>query len=343
MKTSALVMALMMVLLSTAALAEVPGLISYQGTLRDTDDNPAQGTYDMVVEIYDNAAATGAALWTETHNDVEVREGHFNLLLGESSAINPTLFRSPDRYVQLTVDGMEMVYVPEGRFEMGLEDPDGLSRNHALDLRPPQFVSLDAYWIDRTEVTNGMYGLCVAEGVCEAPIRPVYTTRDVYFGDPAYAAHPVLGVLWESARAYCEWAGRRLPTEAEWEKAARSWDGRMFPWGNEEPDCTRANFYNGSFCVGWTSPVGSYPAAPATLDLYDMAGNVWEWCNDWWICDLGTDPQTDPPGPGAGSSRVFRGGSWYGSVGDHVRCAYRGYSFPSFAYSNCGIRCARSQ
>ena len=181
--------------------------------------------------------------------------------------------------------------------------------------------------------------------------------------------HPMKQVLWYGAVRYCDWlslqaglpraydhsgdwscnsgnpygaTGYRLPTDAEWEYAAQYDDERIYPWGNESPDCSRANYRGGDpYCVGWTSPVGSYPAAPAALDLYDMAGNVWDWCNDWHTCNLGTSTETDPTGPGSGSSRVLRGGGWGGD--DYaLRCSGRYYAYPSYTSDYYGFRCARS-
>ena len=177
--------------------------------------------------------------------------------------------------------------------------------------------------------------------------------------------HPVIEVSWYGAARYCDWlslqsglsraydhssdwscnggdpygaTGYRLPTDAEWEYAAQYNDERVYPWGNESPSSVLANY---NYDVGWTTPVGNYPAAPAALDLYDMAGNVWEWCNDRHVCNLGTTPAIDPTGPGSGSYRVLRGGSWL-YRGFSLRCATRYYGSPSGVYGDSGFRCARS-
>ncbi|MFH1220086.1 MAG: SUMF1/EgtB/PvdO family nonheme iron enzyme [Candidatus Eisenbacteria bacterium] len=177
--------------------------------------------------------------------------------------------------------------------------------------------------------------------------------------------YPMVNVSWYGAAAYCDWlnmsqglarvynhstwqcnsgdpygaSGYRLPTDAEWEYATQYGGERIYPWGNESPDCSRANY---SGCVGSTAPVGSYPAAPASLGLYDMAGNVWELCNDWHTCDLGTGPVADPKGPPSGSYRVLRGESWYDDGGS-LQCAARNSYLPSTTSSFNGFRCARSQ
>ena len=133
--------------------------------------------------------------------------------------------------------------------------------------------------------------------------------------------------------------GYRLPTDAEWEYAARYNDGRIFPWGNEELDCTRSN---STGCAGAPVAVGSYPAGVSALSLYDMTGNVWEWCNDWEICNLGTEAATDPVGPATGDSRVVHGGSWT-HVDHYSRCAGRIACSPGMSYGYGGFRVARTQ
>jgi formylglycine-generating enzyme required for sulfatase activity len=192
----------------------------------------------------------------------------------------------------------------------------------------------------------------------------------VFTVDPGKGSYPMVEVSWYGAVAYCDWislaegktraydhstwqctggnpyttVGYRLPTDAEWEYATQYGGERLYPWGNEAPDCSRANCHVGGDCVGHASVVGSYPGAPAVVadSLYDMAGNVWEWCNDWHTCDLGTEPVVDPQGPASGTYRAQRGGSWERSF-DDLLCASRVYDFPSLTDSHNGFRCARSQ
>jgi len=226
-------------------------------------------------------------------------------------------------------DGMEMVYVPAGEFSMGSEEGDS-------DEKPVHVVSLDAYWIDKFEVSNDQYALCVADGTCSRPSSVKSYRRDSYYGNPAYDDYPVVYVNWNQADAYCRWAGGRLPTEAEWEKAARATDERTYPWGDAAPTCSLANYAG---CVGDTSEVGSYPAGASPYGAMDMAGNVWEWVADWYDSGYyGKSSLQDPTGPASGSSRVLRGGSWL-DAGNSVRSADRDGRNPADAYYNLGFRC----
>jgi len=213
-------------------------------------------------------------------------------------------------------DGMVMVYVPAGEFLMGSSDADGQARD---DEKPQHTVYLDAYWIDRTEVTNAQYRKCVEAGACREP--ECWSVRD----------QPVVCVGWGDAQAYAAWVGGRLPTEAEWEKAARGMDGRIYPWGNGAPDCSRANY---SSCVGRPAVVGSYPAGASPYGALDMAGNVWEWVADWYEEGYyARSPDRNPQGPAYGGLWVVRGGSFY--LGrDYARCASRYRNFPLGDWSN---------
>ena len=230
------------------------------------------------------------------------------------------------------VDGMQMVCVPPGEFTMGLKKAD-----------PKEYlvhsVDLDAYWIDRTEVTNDMYAQCVAAGGCTQPYGSSSTTRPSYYGNELYANYPVIRVTWFKAAAYCQWAGKRLPSEAEWEKAARGTDERIYPWG-EGIDCTRGNYDK---CTsGDTTVVGSYPAGASPYGAMDMAGNVSEWVNDWYGEGYySQSPAKNPTGPTSGTDRVNRGGSWSDSEGQ-VSSVFRLRHIPGSYTTQVGFRCGSS-
>jgi eukaryotic-like serine/threonine-protein kinase len=231
-------------------------------------------------------------------------------------------------------DGMQMMDVPAGEFMMGSNDLDG-------DEKPVHKVFLDEFWIDQTEVTNGMYAKCVSEGACKPPIRSSSSFRDSYFDNPKFVDYPVIYVSWEAAKGYCAWAGGKLPSEAEWEKAARGTDERTYPWGNETPTCELANY---SGCQIDTVAVGSYPDAASPYGVLDMAGNVWEFVSDWYgELYYSQSPASNPPGPASGDGGyvVLRGGSWVEAI-DYQGSAYRLDDGPENMYVNFGFRCASS-
>jgi len=234
-------------------------------------------------------------------------------------------------------DGMNLVYVPAGNFLMGSADSDSMAQS---DEKPQHIVYLDAFWIDQTDITNGMYAKCVSAGACNQPTNLSSSARSSYYGNSQFDNYPVIYVNWNMADTYCKWAGRQLPTEAEWEKAARGTDGRTYPWGNDPPDNTLVNF-NGN--VGDTSAVGSYPKGASFYGAMDMAGNVWQWVVDWYSASYyqGSQP-SDPLGPASGQYRVLRGGAWLNLVSD-VRSANRYRFSPSSSYYYLGFRCSRSQ
>jgi eukaryotic-like serine/threonine-protein kinase len=275
----------------------------------------------------------------------------------------PTLISTPAVTVNVGAtlvspnDNMTMVAVPAGEFIMG-------SENGLTDEQPAHNVMIDTFWLDQTEITNVMYRRCVEAGVCDLP------SATTYYEDAAYANHPVVFVSWNEAKTYCSWVDRRLPTEAEWEKAA-SWDPktnekRVYPWGNDF-ECKKGNFDDetqldsfvisgGPNCDGYvqSAPVGSYPSGASPYGALDMGGNVWEWVHDAFIetDPLNTSvqnyyaisPVSNPQGvdPSITEYRVMRGGSWNINFG-FGRSAYRLWFGLDDSYDFVGFRCARSE
>jgi formylglycine-generating enzyme required for sulfatase activity len=246
-------------------------------------------------------------------------------------------------------DGMNLHYIPAGPFMMGSTAEDGLAECKKMRTNcqlqwfsgeaPPHKVTLNAFWIDETEVTNRMYALCAAAGACQPPADKSSATRKNYYDDAQYANYPVTNVVWDEAKAYCAWAGRALPSEAQWEKAARGTDGRTYPWGNDLPNKELLNY---DVNVSDTTEVGLYVNGRSPYGAYDMAGNVWEWVNDWADGSYyASSPASNPLGPDSGESRGLRGGSWYGNV-IGVRSTYRGWDSPVDRVSIIGFRCALS-
>ncbi len=228
----------------------------------------------------------------------------------------------------------EMVYIPAGEFTMGSDSGN-------KDEKPVHKVYLDSYYIDKYEVTVDKYAACVKAGFCNEPD----TGGSCNWGKSGRERHPVNCVNWGQARAYCEWRKKRLPTEAEWEKAARGTDGREYPWGNEKASCSYAvmNDGSGGGCgMDRTWPVGSKPKGASPYGAMDMSGNVWEWVEDWYNKEYyRRSPDRNPKGPDSGKYRVLHGGSWFVNS-DSLRAANRGSGLPpAFGYSSGGFRCAR--
>ena len=231
---------------------------------------------------------------------------------------------------------IEQVYVPAGEFIMGSTNANDPSFS---DEMPQRTVYLDAFWIDRIETTNRQYAACQSAGACPPPIQYSSASRPSYYYEVnlAFADYPVIYVDWNAANAFCKWAQARLPTEAEWEKAARGTDGRLFPWGNSPANCDLANFIS---CFGDTSPVGSYPEGASPYGVLDMAGNVWEWVEDGYQTNTySVSPAINPHGPESSPSRVTRGGAWSHNPG-YTRSAFRLPQNVEAAYYNTGLRCA---
>jgi eukaryotic-like serine/threonine-protein kinase len=209
-------------------------------------------------------------------------------------------------------DGMTEISIPAGSFEMG-----GLDPSAETDEKPAHQVTMPSFWIDKFDVTNGMYGQCVSAGGCTPPLNFSSKTVTSYFNNSQYNDYPVVNVSWSQATAYCKWAGRRLPTEAEYEYAARGSTINTYPWGNEAPDSTRANF---NYQVGDTTKVGSYSAGASPFGVLDMVGNVAQWMNDFYSGTYYSQNITlNPAGPVARSgdfNRVIRGGTFQDVAGD---------------------------
>jgi len=233
------------------------------------------------------------------------------------------------------VDEMQMVCIPSGKFSMG-----SITGNN--NEKPVHEVYLDAYWLDRYEVSNDQYQQCVTVGVCTPPQDTSSTKYPSYYGNEQYAIYPVINVDWNQAAAYCRWAGKRLPSEAEWEKAARGTDKRTYPWG-EEINCASANYWGkDGGCVGDTSAVGGLPGGASPYGALDMAGNVWEWVNDWYSENSYIiSAPNNPTGPATELYRVQRGGSWSYNL-TFARTTNRFKNNPDSKNSDVGFRCAVS-
>ena len=235
--------------------------------------------------------------------------------------INPPLARQDDR---------SMVLVPAGEFLMGSLTGD-------LDEQPVRRVYLDAYFFDKDHLTVGQYAKFLEATSHNVPSEWNIMSRAMHKN------RPVVNVEWADAAAYCTWAGKRQPTEAEWEKAARGIDGRTYPWGDEPPSKFHGNMkkelWNNH--MGLT-PVGTFGDGKSPYGVNDMAGNVWEWVSDWYDPNYySTAPLRNPTGPPTGSHKVVRGGSW-GSGPEGLRSAERETRLPSFQGFGTGFRCAKT-
>ena len=271
---------------------------------------------------------------------------------------------------QSTTDGMVQVFVPAGQFIMGSDSYDAI-------MSAP--VSLDAFWIDQTEVTNAMFtkfisathyrtdaekkgygyvyqissddGIKTSGAAWQHPHGPASNLKGL-------EGYPVVQVSWNDATAYCQWAGRRLPTEAEWEKAARGTDGRLYPWGNQAWAGNLANLMdrqlNPTYSVddgnAGIAAVGSYPDGASPFGALDMIGNVAEWVADWYADPYSQSGQTttviNPQGPSSGESRVMRGGAWMSNDkndGEKRLASHRNYNLPDLSADEAGFRCVSSE
>jgi formylglycine-generating enzyme required for sulfatase activity len=227
-------------------------------------------------------------------------------------------------------DGALMVLVPKGEFAMG-------SKTGFAHEGPVHRVVLDAFYMDKYEVTVGQYARFLEATSLGAP--PDWSMMN----QPAHQKRPVVNMDWSDANRYCRWAGKRLPTEAEWEKAARGMDERMYPWGDDPLDRLRANYGKDTWDNHTAlAPVGSLEFGQSPYGIHDLAGNAWEWVSDWYDKDYyGKSPSQNPEGPQEGVTKVLRGGSWYSNLG-YLKSTYRFSIKPSARDSDFGFRCAKT-
>lgn len=253
------------------------------------------------------------------------------------------LTETPIPSVEVNENGADIVLIPVGEFIMGSDDGDE-------NEMPAHVVYLDSYYIDRTEVTNAAYKLCVRDGVCQSPIQITSRTRPQYYGNVQFDDYPVIYIDWGMAKTYCEWRGARLPTEAEWEKAARGGNSFVYSWGDEFA-CHKGNFDDedrideyvvpgGLNCDGYpdTAPIRSYPAGSSSYGVFDLNGNVWEWVNSQaqafpYITNDGRES------PNSDSMRIAKGGAF--TANDYFsRSSNRRFLSPVSADDVTGFRCA---
>lgn len=260
------------------------------------------------------------------------------------------LFAQKNGNNKSSAKGGEMVLIPAGEFWMGTSKEgmntacaenkkSGVSceKDWFSDEMPTHKVYLDSYSIDKYEVTNAQYKACVSAGKCKKP----YNTTG--YNDANKATHPVVYADWVMADNYCKWAGKRLPTEAEWEKASRGKQGNIWPWGNEF-DCKKSCNSVSPCKQKTTCAVGSFASDVSSYGIYDMGGNVWEWVSDWYDVDYYTNsPGNNPKGANRGQYRALRGGAWKDTMPYRYRSADRyGYKPPD-RNDFGGFRCASSE
>jgi len=275
----------------------------------------------MLAACQSAPATTQATIEAETQPPVATEEVATSLPTEIPASPTREATATPKNIKISSKDGMTQLFVPSGIFFMG-----GMDVYRENDEQPAHEVTIAGYWMDQVEVVNAMYALCVNQRACRAPTELRSNHREEYFGNPEFDDYPVVYVTWVDANAYCQWAGRRLPTEAEWERAARGDDKRNFPWGDELPSEYTANFMN---LIGDTSRVGSYAEGASPFGVLDMAGNVWEWVADRYKPNYyQTMPTENPQGPSEEDAqylmRVIRGGS-YQDDGYTLRLANRNF------------------
>ncbi|MCP4141720.1 MAG: SUMF1/EgtB/PvdO family nonheme iron enzyme [Chloroflexi bacterium] len=267
----------------------------------------------------------------------------------EKATPSPTVTRTPTLPATPTEEGLASLIVDKSGAEMLLVEaaPFLMGRDTGNnDEKPAHLVNLGDYYIDKYEVSNADYKACVDDFACSLP-KPT-----TFYADARYRSHPAVFVSWEKANEYCEWREARLPTEAEWEKAARGDDSLIYPWGNMFSG-SALNFCDAECEYSWkntgiidkysmTAPIGTYPDGESPYGVLDMAGNAAEWVADWYDKDYYENtPRENPQGPEDGTYRVLRGGSWYNRSSE-VRTYQRNFLRPNIAYNYTGFRCAIS-
>ena len=301
-----------------------------------TEDGPTPGSTSLVVPVTASTRTPTEEEPTPTREPTATTAPTETEVPADTAT--PTSDVPPTPSSLITDDmGVEMVLVPEDEFTMGADGTRGDPYE-----RPEHTVFLDAFYIDKYEVTNKRYQECVDEGACLEPYHDYFTDTSPnrkYYGNPEKDNFPVIYVDWDMAKAYCDWRGARLPTEAEWEKAARGTQGYRYAWGNDI-SCQNANYASCGFFQ--TTAVGTYPDGVSPYGAYDMTGNVWEWVNDYYAENYySISPGRNPKGPLSGQSRVVRGGAWNKETNeiytyDRVRW---GETYNTW---DIGIRCASS-
>lgn len=283
-------------------------------------------TVTMIVLI---DLATGIFAVEGLHDRGMAEEARRFPLETPSTATSPYMPSLPPSQIIAGQDRASMVLIPAGEYMMGSLDGNA-------DEAPRHAVYLDAFYLDRYEVTTAQYAMFLRKTHRAEPARwsEVHMVRD--------RDRPVIGVDWHDANAYCRYYHKRLPTEAEWEKAARGTDGRIYPWGNDDPTDQHANFNK---CCSWDgyeilAEVGSLEAGKSPYGIYNMGGNVREWVEDWYDAHYYRDsPSRNPPGPPQGYWKVLRGGSWH-SDADNLRATLRYRQAPEVRFNHIGFRCA---
>lgn len=306
------------------------GIISISHSSQTATKNVDQIIGEMHGTITAQAAATAHTLLMMTATSLELT----------TQAPTPTYTPTPTQEPAMnttrisSVDGMRQVYIPSGSFIMG---SNGAQANVEPQEKPQHSVDLAGFWMDQTEVTRGMYKRCIKSKNC--PDISSELMKISGFDDEKNDGHPIVLITWEQARVYCERVGRRLPTEAEWEKAARGTDGRTYPWGETPIDGNLALYGK---AVNGTRPVDAYPAGMSPYGILNMIGNAAEWVFDTYSADYySLSPLQNPLGPDTGDQKVIRGSSWKDDI-SQVRISRRSFDNLNSKDDDRGFRCASS-